>query len=84
MNQLHGEILALQIVVQRLLGIVALAHGPNAANIMRAEHAQASTELASATVVAPDAATENEIRAQAQAMLDDIYTVAAGTKPGPP
>jgi len=80
--QFHGEILALQIAVQRMLGMIVLSNGPNAAAIMRAEHAQASTEMANATIPALDPASVGEIRAHAHAMLDDIYSIAAGSKPG--
>ena len=43
-NPLHAiycEMLALRIVVQRLLGQIAVAQGPNARNVMRAEHGHA-------------------------------------------
>ncbi len=77
--QFHGELLALQIVVQRLLGQMAIATGHPVREVMRAEHRQASNELAASTIIQPDPAIAAEILDHAQAMLDDIYSVAAGT-----
>jgi hypothetical protein len=71
----------LQIIVQRLLGYVARTGAPLAiSDIMRADHAQASVELAQANISGATADVTEAIRAAAHLMLDDIYMVASGSR----
>lgn len=79
---LYGEITALQIVVQRMLGQMALDSGRDVTSVLRAEHGQASTELAMANIRVGNADAEETIRAHAQSLLDAMYLVASTTRAG--
>lgn len=82
LQEIHGELLALRIVVQRLLGQMAVDSGFDVATVIRAEHEQASASLSQSRIFAPGAPAEAELGAlaHAQAVLDDIYGIAAGTR----
>lgn len=82
--QLHGETLALQIVVQRLIGQMALSSKHDPQIVLRAEHGQASAELAQSDVSSDPPGDEDAIRAHAQNLLDDIYLNAAKSQKGGP
>jgi hypothetical protein len=79
---LEGDIWALQIVVQRLLGQRAVDAKIPPDVMMRAEHAQASAELAAGALEGASQECGDIMRARAQEMLDQIYSVASTTRPG--
>lgn len=79
---LYGEITALQIVIQRTLGQMALDSGRDVTSVLRAEHGQASAELAMANIRVGNAEAEEAIRAHAQSLLDVMYSVASTTRAG--
>ena len=80
---LHGELLALRIVVQRLLGEMALRSGFEPRVVARAEHGQASAELASSMIIADNEATGDAIRSEAQTVLDEIFHAVTTTSVRP-
>lgn len=79
LQEIHGELLALRIVVQRLLGQMAVDSGYDVRTVIRAEHEQATASLAQSRIVCREPGGEAAALAHAQCVLDDIYGVAAGT-----
>lgn len=80
-HQLDGHLLALQIVVQRLIGQMALMSGHDVGYVVRLEHGEASKAVMQITING-DPQGANEIRGCAQALIDDIYSVASTTRVG--
>ena len=77
--EIHGELLALRIVVQRLLGQMAVDRGYDVRTVIRAEHEQASSSLSQSRIVSRDRSSDVAALAHAQSVLDDIYGIADGT-----
>ena len=80
-HQLDGHITALQIVVQRLIGQMAVISGHDIGTVVRMEH-QAATDAVNSIRILGDQRGADEIRMCAQALIDDIYSVASTTKIG--
>lgn len=80
-HQLDGHVTAIQIVVQRLVGQMALISGVDIQTVVRAEHAAASDAVANIRILG-DQKGADEIRMCAQALIDDIYSVASTTTVG--
>lgn len=80
LHEIHGELLALRIVVQRLLGQMAVDSGFDVRSVMRAEHEQASASLAISRLLGAPPEAEAAVLAHAQSVIDDIYGVAATTR----
>lgn len=78
--EIHGELLALRILVQRLLGETALRSGVDPTTFARAEHSQASAELSTARLLGDDEGSADAIRSEAQNVLDDVFSVVATTR----
>jgi len=79
---LYGETSAIQIVVQRLVAQMAMQSGHDLKAVLRAEHGQASAELAQMDLLSARPEFADAVRAHAQTVLDDMYTVAASSTLG--
>ena len=84
LEAVYGEICALQVVVQRLVGQMALSTGHDLQKVMSAEHAQASDELLAMDLGEEHPDRVEAIRAHAQTVLDQIYVVASTTRKANP
>ena len=82
---LYADITALQVIMQRVVAQLAAQSGHDIAKVMRAEHAQASIELAKVEFVGVDPESERVelIRNHAQVLLDSIYSNGATFAPPP-
>ncbi len=77
---LYGEVCALQLVVQRLVAQEAVASGYDMQKVLRAEHGQASEELKQMRLITDQPERAHLILSHAQAVIDQIYSVASTTK----
>jgi hypothetical protein len=75
--QLDGDVLGLQIVLQRILARLALSSATDITQIMRTEHAEASKMLAQASIKSLSSESSDLMRSRAQEMLDQIYGLAS-------
>lgn len=79
---LYGEIFAMQIVLQRLVAQEAMRSSAEFQMVLRAEHGQATSELASMNVITDHPGSSAAILAHAQSVLDQIYSVASTSRTG--
>ena len=79
---LFAEVTALHRIVQRLVAQMAVGSGHDLTQVMRAEHAQATAELAK-TDFGLDSDRVDAVRSYAQSILDDIYSMGTTFRRGP-
>jgi hypothetical protein len=87
LEMLYAEMSAIQIVVQRLLGQMAINSGHDPQKVLDAEHEEASGDLARTDFGPAPPDRLEVIRAHAQSILDGIYVMASTSRksgPEPP